>query len=198
MSTTTTRPPKLPPAWFKHAFWRGHRVLHRVSGGRFLWPPTSKRGWGAMHLTTIGRKSGRPRAVIVGYLEDGPNPIVLAMNGWDPGHPAWWLNLQADPDAVIRLPRQQPLAVRARTASGAERERLWQRWLAIEPEIDAFAREHDIETPIVVFELLPPQPASATELGFGHRARRSGNVTPPGEAPGSFATPAWPSLLGRR
>jgi len=68
-----------------------------------LWTPASKRGWGAVHLTTIGRKSGKQRSVIVGYLEDGPNLVVVAMNGGEEGHPAWWLNLEAHPDAVVRL-----------------------------------------------------------------------------------------------
>ena len=152
MSTPVTHPPKLPPAWFKHAFWRGHRGMYRLTGGRFLWTPQSKRGWGALHLTTVGRKSGKPRGVIVGYLEDGPNLIVLAMNGWDEGHPAWWLNLEANPDAVIRLEHRRPVSVRARLATGDERERLWQRWLQIEPETAAYASRRAVETPIVIFE----------------------------------------------
>jgi deazaflavin-dependent oxidoreductase (nitroreductase family) len=152
MTETTARPPKLPPAWFKHAFWRGHRALYRLSGGRFLWTPASKRGWGAMCLTTVGRKSGKARDVIVAYLEDGPNLIGLAMNGWDEGHPAWWLNLEAHPDVVVRLPGQDPRPVHARLAVGDERERLWQRWLAIEPVDEAFARRRTVETPVVVFE----------------------------------------------
>ena len=152
MNTTTQALPKLPPVWFKHAFWRCHRAAYRLSRGRFLWTPDSKRGWGAMHLTTIGRKSGRERSVIVAYLQDGPNVTGLAMNGWDEGHPAWWLNLESNPEAVIRLPRQHPRRVRARPAVGEERARLWQRWLAIEPEDEAFARDHAVETPVVVFE----------------------------------------------
>lgn len=152
MPHTTARTPKLPPTWFKHAFWRGHRALYRLSRGRFLWTPASKRGWGAVHLTTLGRKSGVERSVIVGYFEDGANVVVLAMNGWDDGHPAWWLNLEARPDAVIRLARQGPRPVRARLALGDERERLWKRWLTIEPEIDDYARSRSIETPVVIFE----------------------------------------------
>ena len=151
-AVTAARPPKLPPAWFKHAFWRGHRTLYRLSGGRFLWTPASKRGWGALHLTTVGRKSGQQRTVILGYLEDGPNFIVLAMNGWDEGHPAWWLNLEAHPDAVARLAHQLPHPVHARAAAGEERERLWQRWIAIEPEIDAYASRRSSEAPVVVLE----------------------------------------------
>ena len=71
MSTESTKSPKLPPAWFKHLFWRGHRVLYRVAGGRVLWTTSNKRGWGALRLTTIGRKSGQDRSVIIGYIEDG-------------------------------------------------------------------------------------------------------------------------------
>jgi deazaflavin-dependent oxidoreductase (nitroreductase family) len=162
MTNTVARPakspPKLPPAWFMHAFWRVHRALYRLSGGRFLWTPASKRGWGAAGLTTIGRKSGKERSVIIGYIEDGPNLIALAMNGWDDGHPAWWLNLEAHPDAVVRLPRQDPRPVHTRLAAGDERERLWQRWLKIEPEIDTYAHRRSVETPIVVFE---PRDATA-------------------------------------
>ena len=106
MGTQITKPPKLPPVWFKHLFWRGHRILYRLRGGRVLWTPSAKRGWGAMHLTTVGRRSGQQRGVIVGYIEDGATPAVLAMNGWDEGQPAWWLNLDAHPDAVIRLKGQ--------------------------------------------------------------------------------------------
>ena len=152
MNEVTTPPPRLPPPWFVHTFWRVHRTLYRLSGGRLLWTPASKRGWGALYLTTIGRKSGQERRVIVGYLEDGPNLIVLAMNGWDEGHPAWWLNLEAHPDAIIRLAGQAPRPVRARAATGSERDRLWQRWAAVDHDLDAFAARRQIETPVVVFE----------------------------------------------
>lgn len=56
-----------------------------------------------MRLTTIGRRTGRARAVIVGYFEDGPDLVTTAMNGWGDGEPAWWLNLQAHPDVTVDL-----------------------------------------------------------------------------------------------
>ena len=152
MAVQQSQPTKLPPAWFKHAFWRVHRALCRLSGGRFLWTPASKRGWGALRLTTVGRKSGRERNVIVGYLDDGPNVVALAMNGWDEGHPSWWLNLEAHPDCVIRLPGQEPRPARARRAVGAERDRLWQLWGAVDLQLDDYAGLRSIETPVVVFE----------------------------------------------
>jgi deazaflavin-dependent oxidoreductase (nitroreductase family) len=108
---------------------------------------------GRLRLTTIGRKSGQERSVIIGYLEDGPNLVAIAMNGWDEGHPAWWRNLEAHPDAVIRLAHQQPRPVRARpAAAGEERDRLWQRWVAVDPRLDAYAVRRSTETPVIVLE----------------------------------------------
>jgi deazaflavin-dependent oxidoreductase (nitroreductase family) len=152
MGDTTPKPPRLPPPWFIHAAWRVHRLLYKVSGGRFLWTTASKRGWGALRLTTTGRRSGRERSVIVGYLEDGPNLVTLAMNGWDDGHPAWWLNLEAHPDAIVRLAHQPPRPVHARSATGDERERLWKRWAETDLGLDAYAAGRSVETPVVVLE----------------------------------------------
>ena len=74
------------------------------------------------------------------------------MNGWDEGHPAWWLDLETHPDATIRLPHQQPRLVRARHAAGDERDRLWQRWVAVDPRLDAYAVGRTTETPVIVLE----------------------------------------------
>jgi deazaflavin-dependent oxidoreductase (nitroreductase family) len=147
-----TRSPKMPPRWFVHTFWRVHRGLYRLSRGRFLWTTASKRGWGAMHLTTIGRRSGKERSVIVGYLADGSDLVALAMNGWDEGHPAWWLNLELHPGAVVRLAHERPRPVRARAAAGEERERLWARWASVDVDLDAYAASRSTQTPVVVFE----------------------------------------------
>ena len=74
------------------------------------------------------------------------------MNGWDEGHPAWWLNLEAHPDAVVRLAHQDPRPVRARAAVGEERDRLWDRWAAVDADHDAYAATRSTETPVVVLE----------------------------------------------
>ena len=152
MDGAPPRPPTVPPPWFVHTAWRAHRALYRFSGGRFLWTPSNKRGWGALRLTTIGRTSGRERSVIIGYVEDGANLIALAMNGWDEGDPSWCLNLAANPDAVVRLAGQRPHPVHARQAVGEERDRLWQLWLAVDPKLDAYAAGRSTNTPVVVLE----------------------------------------------
>jgi deazaflavin-dependent oxidoreductase (nitroreductase family) len=150
--TKDDRPPKPPPAWFVHLAWRVHRGLYKLSGGRFLWTTSNKRGWGALRLTTVGRKSGKERSVIIGYLEDGPNLTGIAMNGFDEGHPAWWLNLEAHPDAVVRLSGQEPRPIHMREVTGAERDRLWQRWVDIDPDHETYAAQRSTTVPVFVLE----------------------------------------------
>lgn len=151
MQVEGTRRPRLPPRWFIRAFWFGHRAVLRVSGGRVgLWRPRPG-GWGALRLTTIGRRSGRERSVVVGYFVDGRNLVALAMNGWGEGEPAWWLNLQAHPDAEVDLVDGRRL-VTGRAAQGEERERLWA-WLSeINEDLDAFAARRSTPTAVVVLE----------------------------------------------
>ena len=152
MSSATSRTPKIPPSWLVHTAWRIHRALYRLSGGRFLWDTSNKRGWGALRMTTTGRRSGQERSVILGYVEDGANLVTVAMNGWQEGHPSWWLNVQAHRDVVVRLARRPPRPVRVRQAVGEERDRLWQLWLTVDPDLDAYAGRRSTETPVVVIE----------------------------------------------
>ncbi|MBB2922657.1 nitroreductase family deazaflavin-dependent oxidoreductase [Cellulomonas cellasea] len=150
--TGSTSAPRVPPRWVVTTAWRVHRALYRVSGGRFLWTTSSRRGWGALRLTKTGRRSGAERSVILGYLEDGPNLVTLAMNGWAEGDPAWWLNLQTHPEAAVRLAGQDARPVRARCATGAERARLWQRWIAVDPRLDGLTASRSTPTDVVVLE----------------------------------------------
>ena len=156
MSEGNERLPRIPPRWFILLAWKVHRALYRVTGGRLgLWPPRAQR-WGTMRVTTIGRRSGQERSVILGYLEDGPNLVTLAMNGWGEGEPAWWLNLQAHPQARVRL-RDGTRDVVAHAATGPERDRLWERWRSVDKDLDGFARYRSTETAVVVLE---PGPAA--------------------------------------
>lgn len=154
MAETKERTPRLPPRWFIVLAWRVHRALFRTTRGRRgLWPPR-KGKWGAMRLTAIGRRSGQERSVILGYFEDGPNLVTLAMNGWGAEEPAWWLNLQAHPEARVQLAGGARQVV-ARAATGEERARLWQRWQEIDKDLDGYARRRPGETAVVVLEPRP-------------------------------------------
>ncbi|HET6792304.1 MAG TPA: nitroreductase/quinone reductase family protein [Actinomycetota bacterium] len=146
---------RLPPRWFVVAAWHVHRWMIRATGGRMgLWRPRPGK-WGAMRLTTTGRRSGEPRSVIVGYIDDGPNMITMAMNGWGAAEPAWWLNLQAYPEAVVELARGMRREVLGRAAVGPERDRLWQRWRETDDNLDGYAARRGHETAVVILEPRP-------------------------------------------
>ena len=139
----------LPPRWVKRLAWFTHRGVYRLTGGRLgLWRPKPD-GWGTMLLTVTGRRTGRERSVILGYFEDGPTLVTMAMNGWEKEEPAWWLNLQTHPDARVELP-DGPRLVTGRAATGEERDRLWSRWREIDKKLDAYAARRPTETAVVV------------------------------------------------
>lgn len=145
------RTAKVPPRLFVRSAWVLHRALLRFSGGRIgLRPPTAA-SFGMMRLTTIGRRSGLSRTAIVGYYEDGPNLVTLAMNGWAEAEPAWWLNLQAHPDTTVEL-KGGHRAVRGRAADGEERDRLWARWGEFSDKYDSWAALRSGQTAVLVLE----------------------------------------------
>ena len=141
------QPARLPPRWFIRAAWAIHRAMARLTGGRKgIWGARPER-WGTLWLSTVGRKSGKERRAILGYQPDGPNLVTLAMNGWGEPEPAWWLNLQAHPEATVEL-AEGTRAVRGRAATPEERDRLW----ALFPDADRYAARRGRETAVVVLE----------------------------------------------
>jgi len=153
MTAVRERSVRTPPRLFVRSAWVLHRAMYRLSGGRIgLSRPEAGGRFGMMRLTTLGRRSGRSRVSIVGYYENGPNLITLAMNGWAVAEPAWWLNLQAQPDSTVDL-ADGPRAVRARAAMGEERERLWSKFRDYPgwgDDIDALAARRSTATAVVV------------------------------------------------
>jgi deazaflavin-dependent oxidoreductase (nitroreductase family) len=146
---------KTPPRIVVRTFWVLHRAAYRVSRGRIgLSRPEAGGRFGMLRLDTVGRRTGQRRLTMVGYYEDGKNLVTLAMNGWADAEPAWWLNLQAQPDTTVHLP-DGPRDVRARAATGEERKRLWAQFRDYPgwgDDIDALAARRSIETAVVVFE----------------------------------------------
>ena len=156
MSADDGKSARLPPRWFIRFAWKFHKTLYRITGGRFGLRRARGDRWGMMHVTTIGRKSGQERPVILGYFDDGPNLVTMAMNGWGEGEPAWWLNMQAHPEVTVVTPdgRRQ---LRGRAAAGDERDRLWDRWREIDQNLDQYAARRPSETAVVVLEPIAGQ-----------------------------------------
>ncbi len=149
--TTSTRAPWLPPRWFMRSFWVAQRAIYRISGRRVGLRTATDNHQGMMHLRTVGRRSGKQRSAIISYYDDEPNIVTMAMNGWGNADPAWWLNLQANPDTIVDLPGG-PRPVHARAAEGEERARLWSRWATYDRGLDQIAARRGRETAVVVFE----------------------------------------------
>jgi len=149
LSEPSKRPASLPPRWFIRTFWVGQRAVYSVTRGRFGLRTATPDRWGMLRLRTIGRHSGQERIAILGYVEDGPDLVTMAMNGWADPEPAWWLNLQAQPDVTVDLPGGSR-AVHGRVATEDERPRLWARWAAHDKDLDAFAARRSRETAVVI------------------------------------------------
>ena len=155
MTAVREQGPRTPPRFVVRTFWFLHRAAYRVTGGGFgLARPVAGTKFGMLRLTTIGRRSGQSRVAIIGYYEDGPNLVTLAMNGWGEKEPAWWLNLQANPAATVEL-ADGSREVRARAATRTERERLWATfddYPGWGSDLGALAAHRPGETAIVVLE----------------------------------------------
>lgn len=99
------------------------RLLLRVSKGR--WSTIAVGGEVTALLTNIGAKSGQPRQTPLAYFTDGERIILVASNGGNPRHPAWYYNLRANPQAQITILGETKTYI-ASESSGDERTRLWQ------------------------------------------------------------------------
>src|SRR5947208_9582483 len=96
-----------------------HRVLLKLTGNRV---GASFGGMPSLELTTIGRKSGTPRTVMLtSPLQEGESYVIVASRGGDDTHPAWFLNLQTNPAVRVRVVGQPERPMHARVASADER-----------------------------------------------------------------------------
>lgn len=102
-------------------------------------------------LTTTGRKSGEQRSTPLIYGEDAGRYVVVASLGGHPRNPHWYLNLVADPEAEVQV-KVERFMVRARTASGEERSRLWALMTEIWPSYDGYQGRTSRQIPVVVLE----------------------------------------------
>jgi deazaflavin-dependent oxidoreductase (nitroreductase family) len=140
------RPYNRPIAAAQRFATRLHSSVYRATGGkvggRLLGSPV-------LLLTTTGRESGRPRTIPLLYLPDGENLVVVASNGGTAGDPAWWLNLEDDPEANVEVGGRK-LRVRAEEAEGEERRRLWEQLVRMYGAYQQYQERTDRRIPVVV------------------------------------------------
>lgn len=129
-------------------FGQEHVERYRETGGAegHDWSGTT-----VLILTTTGRQSKEPRSTPLIYGTHGEDYVVVASKGGAPEHPAWYLNLSADPDVELQV-RDDRFHARARTATPEEREELWALMLEQWPAYDEYKAKTDREIPVVVLE----------------------------------------------
>jgi deazaflavin-dependent oxidoreductase (nitroreductase family) len=110
-----------------------------------------RKGVPALLLTTRGRKSGVLRRSALIYGTDGERYYVVASNGGSPGHPAWYLNLTAEPTVEVQV-GPETFTATARTAEGDERAELWSVMTALWPDYDNYQKRTERQIPVVVLE----------------------------------------------
>jgi deazaflavin-dependent oxidoreductase (nitroreductase family) len=102
-------------------------------------------------LTTTGRRSGQQRRTPLIYGRHGDDYLVVASRGGADLHPAWYLNLQANPDVQVQV-KGERFAVRARTATPQEKPELWRTMLTRWPDYDRYQQRTRRDIPVVVLE----------------------------------------------
>ncbi len=127
-------------------FGQEHVRVYRQTGGKrgYNW-----RGTNILLLSTTGRKSGEVRTTPLIHRTDGDRWVVVASRGGAPDHPGWYKNLEADPDATIEV-KSEEIPIRATTARGEERDRLWGLMTEVWPAYDQYQQKTAREIPVVV------------------------------------------------
>jgi deazaflavin-dependent oxidoreductase (nitroreductase family) len=129
-------------------FGAEHVRVYRETGGErgYRWRDTT-----ILLLTTTGRTSRQPRTTPLIYRADGDRWIVIASKGGAPQNPSWYENLRASPEATIQI-RSEEIPVRASTAEGADRDRLWALMTEVWPDYDEYQTRTERQIPVVAFE----------------------------------------------
>jgi deazaflavin-dependent oxidoreductase (nitroreductase family) len=131
-----------------------HRTMLKVSGGRLGW---SFGSMPVLELTTVGRKSGLKRSVMLtSPIQEGDVLVVIASRGGDDIHPAWFLNLEANRDVEVSLKNQPKRPMVATVADAEERARLWPQIVASAKNYGQYQEKTEREIPVV---LLAPRAA---------------------------------------
>jgi len=129
---------------------RLHRGLLRVSGGRLGWTTASMP---VLKLTTVGRRSGRERTVMLTTPhQDGDAIVIVASKGGEDSHPAWYLNLVENPEVIVAMKNAPGREMNARVASVDERERIWPLVTAAYSGYAGYQEKTDREIPLVMLK----------------------------------------------
>ena len=127
-----------------------HAGVYRATGGKLF----GRMGKSPiLLLNTVGRKSGKKRTSPLLYVMDGEDFVIIASKGGASAHPAWYLNLMANPEATVEI-EDREVRVRAEEADSEEKSRLWQKMVEMYPAYDAYQEKTEREIPLLVLRLV--------------------------------------------
>jgi deazaflavin-dependent oxidoreductase (nitroreductase family) len=127
-----------------------HRTALTLSFGKLGW---TAGGMPVVELTTIGRKSGEPRtSMLTSPLQIGDTYVIVASRGGDDHHPAWFLNLQANPEVQVSIGGKPKSPRHARVATPEERAEMWPKVTAKYKNYAGYQKRTSREIPLVLLE----------------------------------------------
>jgi deazaflavin-dependent oxidoreductase (nitroreductase family) len=143
--------PKELPDWIKNHI---DRYIATDGEDGYLWDATLGGGKGmipTLLLTTVGRKSGRELTLPLIFGMSGPEYVVVASKGGAPAHPAWYLNLEANPTVKVQV-KADKFTAQARTANAQEHAALWPRMVEIYGPYTDYQKKTDRQIPLVLLK----------------------------------------------
>jgi deazaflavin-dependent oxidoreductase (nitroreductase family) len=146
--------PEATPATQLPSWIQDHLSRYIATNGEdgYLWDASLGGGKGmvpTLLLTTTGRKSGKPLTLPLIFGRSGSDYVVVASKGGAPAHPAWYLNLEANPVVQVQV-KADKFSARAHTAAGAERAALWPLMVKIYGPYEHYQTKTDRQIPVVV------------------------------------------------
>lgn len=129
-------------------FWKLHRWIYKASGGRIGAQLGASKN---LLLTTTGRKSGLSRDIAIYYFKIDGKIVIIGSNLGSEKHPAWFLNLKASPEVMVRIGTQVTPMI-AREAEGEERQHLWNELISIADDYAEYEQSTERRIPVVVLE----------------------------------------------
>lgn len=125
-----------------------HRAIRAASFGKLGWKAL---GMPVLELTTIGRKSGQPRSVMLtSPYQDGDTIAIVASRGGDDTHPAWFLNLRDHPEVEVAYAGKPTVTMLASVATPEERAEIWPKITSAHANYAGYQRKTDREIPVVL------------------------------------------------
>ena len=126
-----------------------HRVVFNVSKGRIFGKAF---GMPIVELVTTGRRSGKERSTMLAVpIADSDRVVLVASFGGDERHPAWYLNLQANPEVRVTMAGSTRTMI-ARTATEEERAELWPRITSVFEGYARYQERTERPIPVVILE----------------------------------------------